>query len=172
ASFGCPAAGERDRDSGDDGKGTGAGDPQHQPVKVRDSSCLGACGVERGVPDAAGRERKEQRGSDPGRPSQRDVAPSPACMCSSRGPGGEAIDRSARSVWTYVTSCQTWYSGILPRHEGMPLGRPSTIEVYMLPASLPYLQTSAISGGPIPPPPRAWQPLQLYHSYSRCPSVI
>src|ERR1051326_7592297 len=41
----------------------------------------------------------------------------------------------------------------------------------MLAGSFPYRHTSAISGGPIPPPPRAWQPTQLFHSYSRCPSV-
>ena len=127
--FGCPAADEGDRESGDQDDRNTAGDAEHQPVKVCDSGCLGACGVERRVTNPAGRERKKQRGSAPGHSSQRDIAPSPACMCSSRGPGGAAIPRSARSAWTYVTICQTWYCGILPRHEGIPFGRPSTIEV-------------------------------------------
>jgi hypothetical protein len=30
---------------------------------------------------------------------------------------------------TYATISQTWYSGMRPRKEGMPLGRPSMIDV-------------------------------------------
>src|ERR1051326_995646 len=56
-------------------------------------------------------------------------------------------------------------------NEGMPLGRPCMMVAKMFPGSLPYIQLLSINGGPMPPPPWAWQPTQLYCSNSFCPSA-
>src|SRR5438270_1496610 len=39
----------------------------------------------------------------------------------------------------------------------------------MLAGSPPYFHSLSISGGPMPPPPLEWQPLQLYQWYRRLP---
>src|SRR4051812_26757812 len=56
-----------------------------------------------------------------------------------------------------------------PPNEGMPLGRPCTMLWKICGGVPPYFHSASISGGPMPPPPPAWQPLQLYQRYRRLP---
>ena len=59
------------------------------------------------------------------------------CSSESVRTGVAAFGSRLFSERTYVTSCQTWYSGIFPPHVGMPLGLPFTMVSKMLEGSPP-----------------------------------